>query len=320
MDIAYVPAGVWWCSPFARWQGSLANFHALKLAAWGSVRAMDRLGIDPSALDAGVLGFTVPQSASFYGLPWVAAELGAPHLAGPTIMQACATSARALQVAAAEISGDSAQTALVLTADRVSNGPSLAWPRPAAPGGQPEGEHWVMANFARDPWANCAMVDTAENVASRWSISREAQDDLTLMRLAQYHAARARGFHARFMGDGLAMPDARFARTVGTLAADEGVQPVDEAKVRSLKPVREGGTVTHAGQTHPADGHAGMILASCEQARLLATRSGLEIALTGFGTARVERGLMPAAPVPAASRALAMAGVSITGIDAVPSH
>lgn len=315
-----MPAGAWWCSPFARWQGALAERHSLKLAAWGSARAMARLGLDPAALDFGVLGFTVPQSGCFYGLPWVAAELGAPQLPGPSVMQACATSARSLQLAAAEVAGGGAWVALVLACDRVSNGPSLAWPRPSAPGGQPESEHWVLDNFARDPWAQLAMVETAENVAARWGFSRDRQDDVTLLRLQQYHHARARGWHRRFMGDGLELPDPRFTRAVGVLAGDEGIQPVDAAKLRGLKPVRDGGTVTYAGQTHPADGHAGMIVASRDHARTLAVRPGIEIALTGFGTARVERGFMPAAPVPAARAALAMAGLGIADIDAVTSH
>jgi acetyl-CoA acetyltransferase len=318
--IAWVPAGAWWCSPFVRWQGALAELHSLKLAAWGSARAMARLGLDPAALDFGVLGFTVPQSGSFYGLPWVAAELGAAHLPGPSIMQACATSARCLQVAASEVAAGGAGAALVLACDRVSNGPSLAWPRATAPGGQPETEHWVLDNFARDPWAQVAMVETAENVAARWGIGRSEQDDVTLLRLGQYHAARARGWHARFMGDGFAVPDPRFGRTIATLAGDDGIQPVNEAKLRALRPVRDGGSVTFGGQTHPADGHAGMIVAARDQARALAARPGIEIAITGFGTARVERALMPAAPVPAAARALAMAGCSIADIDAVTSH
>lgn len=318
--IAWIPAGAWWCSPFVRWQGALAELHSLKFAAWSGARALARLGIDPAVLDFGVLGFTVPQSGSFYGLPWLAAELGAPHIAGPSVMQACATSARVLQVAASEVAAGGATAALVVACDRVSNGPALAWPRPSAPGGQPESEHWVLDNFARDPWAGCAMVETAENVAARWGLGRAAQDDLTLLRLTQYHAARARGFHTRFMGEAFEVPDARFGKVVTTLDGDMGVQPLNEAKVRGLKPVRDGGTVTFAGQTHPADGHAGMIVTTREQARALAVRDGLEIVITGFGTARVDRALMPAAPVPASRRALQMAGVDIAGIDAVTSH
>ena len=63
---------------------------------------------DGTRLDFGVLGSTVPQKGSFYGLPWVMGEIGAAHVGGPTIMQACATSAHCLQTDAAEIAGGAA--------------------------------------------------------------------------------------------------------------------------------------------------------------------------------------------------------------------
>jgi acetyl-CoA acetyltransferase family protein len=313
-----MPYGGWWATPFVRWQGAFADLHSLRFAAWTGARALARREIDPARLDFGVLGFTVPQKNSFYGLPWLAAELGASQLPGPSIMQACATSARCLQVAASEVASGGAKAALVVACDRVSNGPHLYYPRPNGPGGSGEAEDWVLDNFASDPWAGCAMVQTAENVAAKWGISREAQDDLTLMRLAQYHAAVAAGFHAAFMeGD---VPDSRFRSVIQTLDGDVGVQPVNVEKVRSLKPVQAGGTVTFAGQTHPADGNAGTIVATRDMARTLSRRPEIEIAILGFGTARVDKAMMPAAPVPASARALAMAGLVITDIDAVTSH
>jgi acetyl-CoA acetyltransferase len=233
-------------------------------------------------------------------------------------MQACATSARCLQVAATEVALGGATAALVMTCDRVSNGPHLYYPRPSSPGGSGEAEDWVLDNFASDPWAGCAMVQTAENVAAKWGISRDAQDDLTLMRLEQYHAAVAAGFHAGFLE--CEVPDRRFGAAVASLDGDVGVQPVNAEKVRALKPVQPGGTVTFAGQTHPADGNAGAIVATRDAARRLSRRPEIEVAIKGFGTARVEKAMMPAAPVPATARALAMAGLSIGDIDAVTSH
>ncbi len=317
--IAWVPYGAYWSTPFARWQGSLSHLHSLKFLAWTARHALAARAVDPQTLDFGVLGFTVPQRSSFYGLPWVMGEIGAAHVGGPTVMQACATSARCVALAAGEVASGSATTALVLTADRVSNGPQLYYPDPKGPGGNGESEAWVLDNFARDPFAGVAMIETAENCARKWGVGRDAQDDLTLHRYAQYEAARASGFHARFMDLPFAVPDTRFAKTAAILDGDEGVQPVDEAKLRALKPVREGGTVTFAGQTHPADGNAGMVVTTRNRARELA-KERPEIALLGFGQARVEPAFMPAAPVPAAKAALAQAGLSIADIDAVASH
>jgi acetyl-CoA acetyltransferase len=322
MSIACIPYGGYWTTPFVRWQAAFGELHSLEFAAWVARRALDKRNIAPACFDFGVLGFTVPQRGSFYGLPWVMGSIGAPGVGGPTIMQACATSARSVQVAAAEVAAGLATTALVLTADRVSNGPHIYYPAPSAPGGTGETENWVLDNFARDPFAGVAMIETAENVARKWGIERAEQDDLTLLRYAQYAEALAddRAFHRRFMDLPFAVPDARFRREVAVLEGDQGVQPADPDKVRALKPVREGGTVTFAGQTHPADGSAGMIVTTGDIAADLSSDRAIKIAIRGFGQARVEPAFMPAAPVPATRRALAHAGVEMAGIDVVKSH
>jgi acetyl-CoA acetyltransferase len=322
VSIAWIPYGGYWSTPFVRWQGVFAELHSLRFAAWVAARALARRGIAPEGLDFGVLGMTVPQQGCFYGLPWAMGELGAPHVAGPTIMQACATSARCVQVAAQEVAAGMAQASVVLACDRVSNGPHIYYPAPSAPGGTGEAENWVLDNFARDPFAGVAMVETAENVARKWGVQRAEQDDLTLLRYAQYNDALAddRAFQRRYMELPFEVPDARFARPAGQIEGDGGVQPANPDKVRALRPVIDGGTVTFAGQTHPADGNAGIIVAARDRARDLSQASSIEIAILGFGTARTDLAFMPAAPVPAARRALDQAGLSMPQIDAVKSH
>lgn len=319
--IAWVPYGSYWSTPFVRWQGAFAELHSLRFAAWTAKRALAKRGIDPALLDFGVLGLTVPQRGSFYGLPWLTGLIGAPHIAGPTVMQACATSARSVALAARDVASGGASAALVVPADRVSNGPHLYYPRPSAPGGSGEAEDWVLDNFARDPFAGVAMVTTAENCATRWSITRDEQDDVTLMRRGQYDAALAddRAFHRRFMDLPFDVPDPRLAKIARQIAGDEGIQPANPDKLRALKPMVAGGTVTFGGQTHPADGNAGMIVASRERTREMSP-DGPVIAILGVGQARVEPAFMPAAPVPASKRALEQAGLAIGDIDAVKSH
>lgn len=322
MSIAWIPYGAYWSTPFVRWQGALGELHSLRLAAWVAGRALAKRGIEPNAFDFGVLGMTVPQQGCFYGLPWAMGELGAAQVGGPTIMQACATSARSVQVAAQEVAAGLATTALVLTCDRVSNGPHIYYPAPSAPGGTGQSENWVLDNFARDPFAGVSMVTTAENVASKHDITREEQNDLTLARYAQYGEALAddSAFLRRFMDLPFDVPDPRFGKIVASLDGDVGVQPTDPEKVRSLKPMVEGGSVTYAGQTHPADGNAGMVVTTRERARDLARNKSIEVAILGFGTARTAIAHMPEAPVPASRAALAQAGLAIAQIDCVKSH
>jgi acetyl-CoA acetyltransferase len=81
--------------------------------------------------------------------------------------QACATGVRTLLAAKQEIAAELAETVLVITADRCSNGPHLYYPNPEGPGGTGSHEDWVLDNFGYDPYAQVAMIDTAENVARK---------------------------------------------------------------------------------------------------------------------------------------------------------
>ena len=118
MTDAYIPYGAYWTTPFARWQGSLAHLHSLRFAAHVAKSELERRDIALDEIDYGVLGITVPQKRSFWGLPWVTAMMGADHIPGPTVSQACATGARSLQTASQEIACGTASVALVIAADR----------------------------------------------------------------------------------------------------------------------------------------------------------------------------------------------------------
>jgi acetyl-CoA acetyltransferase len=319
---AEVPYGCYWSTPFARWQGALANLHSVQFAAHVARQELARRSIDPKVFDYGVLGFSVPQKHSFYGLPWLAGLVGAGHIGGPTLMQACATGVRVLLAATQEVECELASAALSLTCDRTSNGPHLYYPNPRGPGGTGAAEDWVMDNFSCDPLGRHAMVATAENVAKKHGIGTAEQHDIVLQREAQYRAALAddSAFLKRFMTLPFEVPDPAFRKTAVTLAGDEGINFSTSEGLAKLKPVVDGGSVTYGGQTHPADGNAAIVVASAERARELSRDPKIRIRLHGFGQSRAALAFMPEAPIPAAQRALAQAGLSIDRMHAIKMH
>ena len=321
MDKTFIPYGAYWSTPFAKWQGSLANLNSIRLAAEVGRKFFETRRIPQERIDLGILGITNPQPGSFYGLPWLTGMLGLESVPGPTVQQACATSARALQMATQEIAGGTARCALVVCADRMSNGPIVYYPDASAPGGNGLTERWTLDNFAHDPFARIAMIDTAENASARLGIGSSELNELTLARYAQYQAALAddRAFQRRYMVE-VPLSDSGFRKQTGTLAADEGIFPTTAEGLAKLKPVKPNGTHSFGTQTHPADGHAGMIVTTRELARELASEAGIEVELLGFGQARVDKGYMPLAPAPAAQAALQHAGLSIKDVDAVKTH
>ncbi len=320
--LAEIPYGAYWSTPFARWQGAFANLNSIELAAHVAKAELARRGIPGETFDHGVLGISVPQKHSFYGLPWLAGLAGIGHIGGPTLMQACATGVRVLLAGAQEIASGLSQATLTLTCDRTSNGPHLYYPNPRGPGGTGAHEDWVMDNFGCDPLGRHAMLRTAENVAAKHGIGTAEQHEVVLRREAQYREALAdeRAFHKRFMSLPFEVPDPAYRKAAASLAGDEGINFSTVEGLARLKPVIEGGTVTYGGQTHPADGNAAIVLARPERAKELSRDPGIRIRLHGFGEARAALAYMPEATIPAAQRALEQAGKTIGRMDAVKTH
>jgi acetyl-CoA acetyltransferase family protein len=313
---ACIPLGYAWSSPFARWQGPLADLSSLDLAVAVTGRALAERGLPATEVSQLVLGWTIPQPEIFYGAPTVAARLGAEGVTGPMIGQACATSVACVQAAAAAVEAGEA-LALVVTTDRTSNGPHLVYPAPSAPGGRPRTEDWVMDNFNRDPWAGRPMIGTAEHVAAQEGITREECDAVTLLRYEQYRAALAddRAFQRAWMVP-VELPGRRGDSVL--VDADVGVFPTTAEGLAKLAPLDPAGVVTYGSQTHPADGTAGLVVADEARARELG-RGGL-VRLLGSGTARVAKAEMAKAPVPAAAAALDAAGLGFADLHAVVTH
>jgi acetyl-CoA acetyltransferase len=300
----------------------LQHLHALRFASYVAKQELAARRIAPEQIDFAVLGTTVIQHHGFFGLPWVTAMAGLGQVTGPTIAQACATGVRCLYTAASEIEAGMANTALIVTADRISNGPHLYYPEPANTGGTGTHEDWVMDNFSFDPAGGHGMLQTAENVARRHGISTAEQHAIVLRRYQQYLDALAndKAFQKNYMRLPFDVPRPKLDRIASSIDGDQGVMPSTEEGLSRLRPVLPDGTVTFGGQTHPADGNACLILTRPERAAELSADRTIRIRLLGFGQARTELAYMPQATVPAARRALEIAGLSIKQIDAVKTH
>jgi len=306
-----------WSSPFVRWQGRLADVSSLDVAVAVTRDALAQRECDVSRIEQLVLGTTIPQPRSFYAVPWLAARLGMPGLSGPHIAQACATSVACVVAAALQVEAQAVTRALVMSADRTSNGPLLVYPRPRAAGGSPASEHWVLDSFASDPNTSHSMVHTAEAVAREGAMSRQALDDLTLLRHQQYQRALAdeRALQRRYLQPVVIAQ----GRSRLQVECDEGVHETNAAGLAALKPVHDGGVITFGSQTHPADGAAGALVAAPDDARELAQGAGV-VRLLAAAFTRAEPARMPKAATTAALRALDAAGVGIADVHVVTTH
>ena len=157
-----------------------------------------------------------------------------------------------------------------------------------------------------------SMGDTAENVALRYGISREAQDRFALASQQRAAAAWARGAFAREVAP-VEIPQRKGAAVV--VAQDESVRgdTTMEALAKLAPAFRKGGTVT-AGNSSPInDGAAAVLLAS----GAVVERLGLiPIArVRGNAVAGVEPGLMGTGPIPAVQKLLQRSGIGVNDVD-----
>ena len=319
---AYIPYGGYWSTPFCRWQGSFGHLHALRFGAEVAVRALAERRISPEVFDGLLLGLTVPQKFSFYGGPWVAGLIGAPGTTGPIISEACATSGKAISLAAMQIESGTHGCVLTLLCDRTSNSPHIYYPNPLATGGVGKTEDWVWDNFGHDPYAKNSMVQTAENVAGKAGIDRAIQDEVALMRYQQYQDALKddSAFLKRYMVLPIEVKDPSGRKVVKTVVGDEGVFPTTAEGLAKLKPALEGGTVTFGTQTYPADGNAGVIVTTKERAAELSHDRSVPVRVVSHGQGRADKGFMPSANVPATRQALTRAGITMRDVKAVKTH
>ena len=316
---AYIPFIGYYSSPFSRWQGSFATQNAIILGAETSKKWLAAKNWDPKMFDYLFLGITIGQPKWFYGSPWAAALIGAPHIPGVTISQACTTSATCIWQAAAGIETGLFQTPFCLMTDRCSNGPHTVWPNPMGPGGEVESENWLMDNFGNDPWAKNAMIQTAENVAKEAGLKREQADEVTLRRYEQYVAGldNDREFQKRYMFPVEVVISRKKSAIVDR---DEGVTSTTREGLAGLKPVLPDGIHTFGSQTHPADGNCGVAVTTREKAAELSADPSVEIRVISYGFSRAKKGFMAAAVPPAAKMAVEKAGIGVSDVKVIKTH
>jgi acetyl-CoA acetyltransferase family protein len=159
-----------------------------------------------------------------------------------------------------------------------------------------------------------SMGETAENVAERYSVSREDQDAFAL---ESHRRAVAAGEAGRFDDEIVTVDVPQPKGEPLTVHSDEGPRPdTSLEKLSRLQPIfREGGSVTAGNSSQINDGAACLVLSSEERARRLGREPLARIVTSA--AAGVDPGLMGVGPVPAVRKALIGAGLAVSDIDLV---
>ncbi|MGF3021863.1 beta-ketothiolase BktB [Methylobacterium aquaticum] len=299
--------------------GSLKDHAPSGLGALVARAALADSAAPPDAVGHVVFGQVIPTAPrDAYLARVVGIETGLPkETPALTVNRLCGSGLQAILTAANMLMLGDADIAIGGGAEVMSRAPFYA---PSVRFGQKMGDALLVDGLngaLEDPFDRFLMGVTAENVADRHGISRDAQDALALE--SQRRAGRAIA-EGRFAAQ-IVPVEVHKGREATVFDTDEHVRAnttLDE--LTRLRPIfrKEAGTVTAGNASGINDGAAAVVLAT---ARAVKDHGLSPIArLVSYGHAGVDPGLMGIGPVPATRIALQRAGLSAGDLDVIESN
>jgi acetyl-CoA acyltransferase len=301
-------------TPGGKRNGKLAGWHPADLSAEVLKAIIARNDLDPALVDDVIMGcvMQVGDQSLNVGRNAVLAAGFPESVPATTIDRQCGSSQQAVHFAAqGVISGayDIAIAAGVECMTRVPMGASVS-----SGVGFPFGPK-VFARY--EPVGGLVNQGvSAEMIADQWNLSREELDAFGAQ--SQQRAARATE-EARFDRElvPVAIKDADGNETGDTLTADEGIRPGTTAEtLANLKPAfKEGGKVTAGNSSQITDGASAVLVMSEERAAALGLTPRARF--VGFSVVGVDPVTMLSGPIPATTKVLERAKLTIDDIDLV---
>jgi acetyl-CoA C-acetyltransferase len=298
--------------------GGLKDIPLADLATTAVRGALERAQIAPDQVGHLVMGNVVPTEPRDAYLSRVAAMgAGIPQETPAfNVNRLCGSGLQAIVSAAQTILLGETDIAIGAGAESMSRGPYLL---PAARWGARMGDSPMvdyMSGILHDPFGAIHMGVTAENVASRYAITREMQDALAIE--SQRRAARAVA-EGRFKSQIVPVQVSSRKGPI-TFEVDEHIRAnVDIEQLAKMKPVfKQGGTVTVGNASGINDGAAAVVLASGEKVKALGLKPLAR--LVAYAHAGVDPAYMGIGPVPATRLALRRAGLEVGQLDVIESN
>jgi 3-oxoadipyl-CoA thiolase len=304
-------------TPMGRYRGALAGVRPDDLAAGVVSAVVERTGVDPERITDVYLGAANQSGEDNRDVARMAVLLaGLPvSVPGATVNRLCASGLEAVNTAARAVKLGEGDFYLAGGVESMSRAP---WVLPKPERGLARGEQtlydttlgWRMINPGMaERYSTESMGETGENVAERYSISREDQDAWGLRS------------HQRAVA---AIEDGRFAEEIVAVETGDGTVDRDEGpradtsleKLAKLRPAfREDGTVTAGNSSTLNDGAACLLIGSEKAAADLGAAPLARI--VAFGVAGVDPAVMGMGPAEAIPRALDAADLKLEDIDLI---
>ena len=277
-----------------------------------------RARIDKSEVNETILGQVLTAGQGQNPARQAHINAGLPTQAAAwSINQVCGSGLRAVAIAAQHIQLGDANIVAAGGQENMTLSPHVAHLRSGTKMGDIKYIDSMIRDGLWDAFNNYHMGQTAENVAKKWLISREAQDEFAVASQNKAEAAQQAG---KFF-DEIAAFTVKTRKGAIIADADEyirhGATLESMAKIRPAF-VRDGGTVTAANASGLNDGAAAVLLMTAEEAE----RRGLEplARIASYATAGLDPAIMGVGPIYASRKALDKAGWSVRDLDLVEAN
>jgi acetyl-CoA C-acetyltransferase len=293
------------------YRGAFNMTHGAELGGHVVRNAVERAKLEPGEVEDVIMGCALPERATGQNIARQAAiRAGLPvTVSGMTVNRFCSSGLQTIALAAQRVITGEAEVIVAGGLESISlvqDGNSLPAP-----------SDWIVEH---KPALYMPMIDTADNVAERYKVSREAQDTYALESQSRTASAQQA---KKFDDEIVPLPTTKKVIDKDTkaeslehvtLKSDEGNRPdTTLAGLAALKPVREGKWITAGNASQLSDGASACVVMAAK----LAERRGLKPLGTfrGFAVAGCEPDEMGIGPVFAVPKLLKRQGLTIDDID-----
>ncbi len=298
--------------------GALKDIAPTELAAQVVREAVKRAKVEPQQVGQLVFGHVIHTEAKDMYFSRVACIKGGlpQDTTALTVNRLCGSGLQAILSAAQSIQLGDADVAIGGGAESMSRGayvlPALRWGQRMNDGGVID----MMVGALTDPFDTVHMGITAENVAEKWKITREQQDEFAV----ESHRRAINAIEKGYFKDQILPIELKTRK--GTVVFDRDEHPRADASIEGMAKLRaafkKDGSVTAGNASGINDGAAAVVLME----KSAAQKAGLKpmARLVAYGFAGVDPKIMGIGPVPASQKALAKAGLKVEDMDVIESN
>ncbi len=300
-------------TPLAEYNGNFAEISAIELGVHAAKEALRRSGVPADQIDHVIVGNAMQTSGdAIYGARHVGLKAGMPNrVPALTVNRLCGSGIQSIISGAEQILLDEARVVLAGGMENMSQAPHVI--RGARKGlrlGQSQLEDSLMVALF-DTHVGLYMAQTSDNLARKYSITREEQDEFALRSQKKASAAQEKGF----LSDEI-VPVVH-GRKGETMDRDDHTRPDTTLEgLAKLKPsFGKEGFVTAGNASGIVDGAAMVVVTSAENAKAAGKKPLGRV--VSWAVTGCDPEIMGIGPVPASRKALERAGMTLDQIDLI---